>query len=667
MTYQELNNYILNYSKNDKTNSAIMLTGGWGTGKSYYIKHSLNKELLKSGKDSVIISLYGIKELSQISQAIYHSVKTKQTEKSNSVFFRIKKWIIKEYEAIINKFYKGTKETINARAKIVANSILTSIAGHYDINLQASEKDLNRLYKSLNFSNYLLIFEDVERASIDIIELFGYINNLVEQDGVKVLLICNESEFVEVKKDDEKDHKKDLKKETLNNVQQIKSQFDTVYEMLKETRENSDSKPNDKIEYSDKTKDYLRIKEKTISDTLFFKNDLNKTVSEIIGDFKNRNLDEFSDENTVNELLNIYVKEKFNLRTFIFACQKTVNIFNALPQDILNNNDFCKTIFYSIVYYSFFIKTAGNMPEWDGDEYCSRVLGTDNYPLYYFCYLYIKGQVLNIESAERSLNHFTKNKLFFSDAFYQNNDIDIIESYYCHSKDEVLKSLESLKQTLETTTIPFTKYGKVIRSLVRFHKLFDYDYNEIKDSMKKWVKEYSDDIEPHYKFGLFVFPDTFKSDEEKYEYEEYIKDLLSVVTASENSNTIDFDYMPESVLNFSRQISNNPYMYHDGKGFLSRFDIDKLFNMIKKCNSSQLYQLQTMFVKIYANNDPDMYGVDNIVLKEKFEIDLEPLKLLSKKIEQLTSTFSDDEIIGEWYDRLNKYLKRIISIIESEE
>ena len=37
MTIDEMNKYILHYLKADKTHSAIMLTGAWGSGKSYYI------------------------------------------------------------------------------------------------------------------------------------------------------------------------------------------------------------------------------------------------------------------------------------------------------------------------------------------------------------------------------------------------------------------------------------------------------------------------------------------------------------------------------------------------------------------------------------------------------------------------------------------------------
>ena len=41
MHTEELNKHIKNYLENDKTNSAIMLTGAWGSGKSYYVKNEV--------------------------------------------------------------------------------------------------------------------------------------------------------------------------------------------------------------------------------------------------------------------------------------------------------------------------------------------------------------------------------------------------------------------------------------------------------------------------------------------------------------------------------------------------------------------------------------------------------------------------------------------------
>ncbi len=46
------------------------------------------------------------------------------------------------------------------------------------------------MYSSVDLSKNCLFFEDVERSNIEITKLLGYVNNLVERDGVKVLLCC---------------------------------------------------------------------------------------------------------------------------------------------------------------------------------------------------------------------------------------------------------------------------------------------------------------------------------------------------------------------------------------------------------------------------------------------------------------------------------------------
>ena len=39
------------------------------------------------------------------------------------------------------------------------------------------------------------MFDDLERASLDINEILGYINNFVEHDNIKVIIIANENEI----------------------------------------------------------------------------------------------------------------------------------------------------------------------------------------------------------------------------------------------------------------------------------------------------------------------------------------------------------------------------------------------------------------------------------------------------------------------------------------
>ena len=71
MTTKVLNNYIYQYLKKDKTRTAIVLTGEWGSGKSYYIENELVPFLKEKKATAVVVSLYGLSDISTISKSIY--------------------------------------------------------------------------------------------------------------------------------------------------------------------------------------------------------------------------------------------------------------------------------------------------------------------------------------------------------------------------------------------------------------------------------------------------------------------------------------------------------------------------------------------------------------------------------------------------------------------
>lgn len=57
--------------KKDKTRTAIVLTGEWGSGKSYYIENELVPFLKEKKATAVVVSLYGLSDISTISKSIY--------------------------------------------------------------------------------------------------------------------------------------------------------------------------------------------------------------------------------------------------------------------------------------------------------------------------------------------------------------------------------------------------------------------------------------------------------------------------------------------------------------------------------------------------------------------------------------------------------------------
>ena len=107
---------------------------------------------------------------------------------------------------------------------------------------------MQEVYESIDLTDKLIVLEDIERTQIDIIALFGYINNMCENDGVKVMLVTNESELL------------------------------TTYE-------ENDNKGKPTRYYTDDALAYKRAKEKTIGDTIYFICDYKNTIQQIIGSF----------------------------------------------------------------------------------------------------------------------------------------------------------------------------------------------------------------------------------------------------------------------------------------------------------------------------------------------------------------------------------------------
>ncbi len=83
-----------------------------------------------------------------------------------------------------------------AAGKLIAKTVAKGAAGVFGIDVSMSEDDLQKLYSSVDLSGKLLVFEDLERSGIELVQLVGYINNLVERGGMKVLLVANEDEIL---------------------------------------------------------------------------------------------------------------------------------------------------------------------------------------------------------------------------------------------------------------------------------------------------------------------------------------------------------------------------------------------------------------------------------------------------------------------------------------
>lgn len=389
MTTTELNKYIKHYLEKDKTHTAVMLTGEWGSGKTYYVENVLAPFLQEDGKNRcVVISLYGLETISDISKSIYMELRMKALDKESEVW---------------------------SAGKLIAKTVVKGAAGLFGIDVSMSEDDLQKLYSSVDLSGKLLVFEDLERSGIEVVKLLGYVNNLVERDGIKVLLVANENEI--------------LRKapETFN------------FNFTKLRPDQSQGKEEEKTgeSISECVQNYLKIKEKTISDTIYFESDYCEAVKNIVHTFYNPKLQEIvGDDAEQIEGLAAMVKGSChkNFRTFIFATQKTVDIFERLDGDF--DKDFLECIYCGIIHFSAKVK-AGEFPEWQGTECLSTILGTNWYPLFKFCYDYIRWQKLDTAKARGAEEAFQKMKLYDTHAERWDEDLQKIYSYHERTEKEV--------------------------------------------------------------------------------------------------------------------------------------------------------------------------------------------------------------------------------------
>lgn len=102
-----------------------------------------------------------------------------------------------ELRTIIKSPSTEVGNTAKAVGEIIGKTIFNGLVSKVGFDIgSTNDKVFQDLYESIDLTGKLIVLEDIERTQIDIIELLGYINNMCENDGVKVLLVTNESELL---------------------------------------------------------------------------------------------------------------------------------------------------------------------------------------------------------------------------------------------------------------------------------------------------------------------------------------------------------------------------------------------------------------------------------------------------------------------------------------
>ena len=298
-------------------------------GKTHFWNNKIRKKIESmqlNGKryTTIYMSLYGISNLEEISKKIF--IETTQLMDKN-----------------LRKFMDANGQTtIPEYAKTGID-----MANFFGVTENGDKVDYGEFFST---DDKVLCFDDLERANVDVIDILGYINNFVEHDHIKTIIICNEKEL-----------STKLKSSNL----EMKT-FIATYLLDKQDELNNIDKPlvekiQEKIEHVfDKANDYERIKEKLIGETFEYAPKFDYIINGILMRYEsNPDLIRFLRENTGLIISTFNKSGTRNLRILKHALNDFSKIYEMVNKSYPNTNHrVMQTMLIFTIAISFEIKAG---------------------------------------------------------------------------------------------------------------------------------------------------------------------------------------------------------------------------------------------------------------------------------------------------------------------
>ena len=468
---------ILDYIRSDYTDYTIMINGEWGSGKTYFWNHKIRKKIESmtvNGKKltTIYMSLYGISNLEEISKKIF--IETTQLMDKN-----LKRYMNSNGQTVIPEYAKTGLD----------------MANFFGVTQNGDKIDYENFFST---DDKVLCFDDLERANVDVIDILGYINNFVEHDHIKTIIICNEKELATKLKSSNLEMKTFIATYLLDKEDKLLTTDKPMVEKIEDTIEN----------VFDKANDYERIKEKLIGETFEYAPEFTYIINGLLIRYENnRDLIRFLRENT-NLIVSTFIKSGTrNLRILKHALNDFKKIFDMVNKSYPNtNNRILQTMLIFTIAVSFEIK-AGKVTKDkfvninDNEEYKSLVVSSrvfmdnrqfyikefDNnyyynfkteYRFFKFIEIYIRTRIFDMKTFKKNMEDIINTVDTDKLPGYKRL---LTEEYWKISDDQFPKVISEVLESVKKGEIQLIDLIKIYTYFVYFIKkgLVDYDIQTI--------------------------------------------------------------------------------------------------------------------------------------------------------------------------------------------
>ena len=415
-------------------------------GKTHFWNNKIRKKIESmqlNGRryTTIYMSLYGISNLEEISKKIF--IETTQLMDKN-----LRKFMDTNGQSTIPEYAKTGID----------------MANFFGVTENGDKVDYAEFFST---DDKVLCFDDLERANVDVIDILGYINNFVEHDHIKTIIICNEKEL-----------STKLKSSNL----EMKT-FIATYLLDKQDELNNIDKPlvekiQDKIEHVfDKANDYERIKEKLIGETFEYAPKFDYIINGILMRYENNpDLIRFLRENTGLIISTFNKSGTRNLRILKHALNDFKKIYEMVNKSYPNTNHrVMQTMLIFTIAISFEIK-AGKITKdkfvniKDNEEYKSILVSSrilmDNRQFY--IKEFDNNYYYNFKSEYRFfkfIEYYVRTRIFDMKLFKEN--------------------METIRNTVDTENLP--AYKRLLTE--EYWKISDDQFGNIVKEIMEDVKE----------------------------------------------------------------------------------------------------------------------------------------------------------------------------------
>lgn len=477
---EDLVESILDYIRSDYTDYAVMINGEWGSGKTHFWNNKVRKKIESmqlNGKryTTIYMSLYGISNLEEISKKIF-------IETTHLMDKNLRKFMNNNEQTTIPEYAKTGLDMANL----------------FGVTQSGDKIDYAEFFST---DDKVLCFDDLERANVDVIDILGYINNFVEHDHIKTIIICNEKELSTKLKSSNLEMKTFIATYLLDKQGELNKADVPMVEKIQ-----------DKIEHVfDKANDYERIKEKLIGETFEYAPKFDYIINGILMRYENNpDLIRFLRENTRLIISTFHKSGTRNLRILKHALNDFKKVFEMVNKSYPNtNNRVMQTMLIFTIAISFEIK-AGKITKdkfiniKDNEEYKSILVSSrilmDNRQFY--IKEFDNNYYYNFKSEYRFfkfIEYYVRTRIFDMKLFKENmetirNTVDtenlpaykrlLTEEYWKISDDqfdiiikEVLEEVKEGKHTLIDIVKLFAYFSYFSR-----RGLIEYDLKTLKNT-----------------------------------------------------------------------------------------------------------------------------------------------------------------------------------------